>query len=147
MEKEAKHDADFYQIITWAHANRQRLMIIAAAVLLVVAGLGFYNWNKNNRGAYSANEALSKTIQAPSNAEEATNATRAEAYLKVAANYPGTSAGARALLIAGGVYFDTGKYQDARKQFERFMTEYSDHPLTPIRPFGNQCLSMRLRVI
>ena len=51
-----------------------------------------------------------------------------EAYLKVAATYANSRAGARALLLAAGGLFVEGKYADAKTQFERFNREYSDSP-------------------
>src|SRR5208282_4455362 len=52
----------------------------------------------------------------------------AEAYLRVAATYAGSRAGARALLVAASGLFVEGKYDEARTQFERFTREYSDSP-------------------
>ena len=51
-------------------------------------------------------------------------ADTAEAYLKVAAEYPKSRAGARALLVAAGSLFVNGKYEEAKAQFERFRREY-----------------------
>lgn len=127
MEKEVTQTADFYRLVAWMHTNRKRILIISAVVLVVGAGIGIFNWNKSNREA-QANEALSN-ISPPSSAEESTNAAAAEPYLKVAADYKGTSGGARALLIAGGILFDAGKFQDARKRFEQFLVDYPDYPL------------------
>ena len=127
MEKELKKTADFYQLAAWVHANRTRLIWISALVVTIGAAIGIYNWNKSNRET-QANEALSN-INAPLGVEENTNASSAEPYLKVAAEFKGTSGGARALLIAGEILFDAGKYQEARKQFEQFLGEYPDYPL------------------
>ena len=127
MEKEVKQTADFYRFVAWAHANRKRLIVISTVVLIVGAGIGIYNWSKSNREA-QANEELSN-IKLPASAEESTNAVAAEPYLKVAADFPGTSGGARGLLIGGGFLFDAGKYQEARQRFEQFLSEYGDYPL------------------
>ncbi|HZQ45884.1 MAG TPA: tetratricopeptide repeat protein [Verrucomicrobiae bacterium] len=126
MEKDIKQATDFYRVVAWMHTNRTRLIWISAIVLIVGAGIGIYTWNKSNRET-QANEALSK-VSPPSSAEESTNAAAAEPYLKVAADYPGTKAAARSLLIAGGILFDAGKFQEAQKRFEQFLGEYSDYP-------------------
>jgi TolA-binding protein len=52
----------------------------------------------------------------------------ANAYLKVAATYPDSRAGARALLLAGGALFVEGKYPEAKAQFDRFKRDYSTSP-------------------
>ncbi len=127
MENEVKQTADFYRLVAWMHTNRKRLLIISAVVLIAGGGIGIYNWNKSNHET-QANEALSN-INPPSSAEESTNAAAAEPYLKVAAEYKGTSGGARALLIAGGILFEAGKFQEAQKRFEQFLGEYPDFPL------------------
>jgi TolA-binding protein len=44
----------------------------------------------------------------------------------VAAAYPKSSAGARAVLLAGGTLFVDGKYDQAKAQFEKFVREYRD---------------------
>jgi TolA-binding protein len=51
-----------------------------------------------------------------------------EAYLKVAAKYPKSPAGARALLMAGANLFTEGKYSEAQAQFEKFTREHHDSP-------------------
>ena len=48
--------------------------------------------------------------------------------MKVAATYPKSSAGARALLLAAGSLFTEGKYPEAKTQFERFTRDYPDSP-------------------
>ena len=127
MENEVKEASDFYHLVAWVHANRKRLIWISAIVVIVGAGIGIYNWNKSNRETQGS-EALSN-VSPPASAEGSTNAAAAEPYLKVAAEHAGTSGGARALLMAGGILFDAGKYQDARKQFEQFLAQYPDYPL------------------
>ncbi len=127
MDNEGKQAVDIYRLVAWAHANRQRLIWISAAVLIIGGGIGIYTYYKSNRET-EANNALS-SINGLSMAEGTTNAAAAGPYVKVAADYAGTSAAARALLLAGGVLFDAGKYQDARQQFEQFLANYSDYPL------------------
>jgi tetratricopeptide (TPR) repeat protein len=126
MDNEVKPKADIYSLVAWAHANRQRLIWITAAVVIIGGAIGIYAYHKNSRET-EASAALSE-INFPTG-ERSTNATAAEPYLKVAADYAGTSAAARALLLAGGVLFDAGKYSEARRQFERFLADYSDYPL------------------
>lgn len=126
MENEVKQTTDIYRLVAWGHANRKRLIWISAVVLIVGAGIGIFKWTKANREA-QANEALSN-VKPPSSAEESTNAAAAEPYLKVAADHPGTGGGSRALLIAAGILFDSGKFQEAQKRFEQYLKEYSDYP-------------------
>ena len=82
---------------------------------------------------YRADEADVAASEALSNVAlpQMTGASRgdtADAYLKVAATYPGSRAGARALLLAAGGLFVEGKYAEAKTQFETFNREYASSP-------------------
>ena len=129
MDKEVTQTMDLYHLVVWFDANRKRVISILAAVLIVSAITGAYIWHKNYVET-QAGEALSNVKQ-PTTAEEAAalNATAAQAYLKIADDYPGTRGGARALLIAGGILFDTGKFDQSKAAFDKFMTEYPDSSL------------------
>jgi tetratricopeptide (TPR) repeat protein len=60
----------------------------------------------------------------------------AEALLKVAADYPGTLAAAKAILRAGTVYFDQGNYPKAQEQFERYLRAHGETPWVPQAVYG-----------
>ena len=53
----------------------------------------------------------------------------ADKLLKVADDYSGTAASARALLVAAGQLFESGKVAEAQAGFEKFVGQYSGHPL------------------
>jgi len=126
MDNDVKQSADFYDLMAWFQLNRKRVISIAVLVVVVGAVVGGYYWHKSNVET-QAQDALS-IIKPPSSAEAAASMD-AQPYLKVADNYPGTRAGGRALLIAGGNLFDAGKFDQAKQTFERFMREYGDDVL------------------
>jgi tetratricopeptide (TPR) repeat protein len=74
----------------------------------------------------AASEALSNVTV--SGAAGANRSDTTEAFLKVAATYPNSLAGARALLFAASGLFTEGKYPEAMAQFERFTREYGSSP-------------------
>ena len=82
---------------------------------------------RQNEADIAAGEALSN-VSLPQVTAAGSRADPAEAYLKVAAAYPNSRAGARALLLAAGSLFVDGKYPEAKTQFERFKRDYSDSP-------------------
>ena len=127
MENEVTQSADFFRLVAWLNANQKRVTWICAAILVVGAGIGIYIWHGNYREA-QASEALSN-VKLPASAEETLNPASAEPYLKVADEYPGTSGGGRAVLIAGGILFDAGKFDQSQALFERFLREHPDYPL------------------
>jgi predicted negative regulator of RcsB-dependent stress response len=128
MDKAVQQSADFYQLAAWFHANRQRVIAITSAVLVIAAIIGIYFWHKDYRET-EANNALSNIkLPAPSREAQA-NPADAQPYVSVADEYAGTSAASRALLMAGGTYFNAGKFDQAQAQFGRFLAEYPDSPL------------------
>jgi predicted negative regulator of RcsB-dependent stress response len=128
MDKAVDESADFYQLVAWFHANRQRVIVFTAVVLVIAGVVGLYFWHKNNREA-QANIALSNAKLPIASRETQINASDAQAYVTVADDYAGTSAASRALLIAGETYFDAGSYDKAQAQFGRFLAEYPENPL------------------
>jgi predicted negative regulator of RcsB-dependent stress response len=110
--------SDRFQI--WFGQNQRQ--VLTGATIVVAVGLiaGFYLWYKGEKEA-KASEALT-SVSLP--VGQGGRGDTADAYLKVAANYPNSSAGARAVLLAGGTLFVDGKYDQAKAQFEKFVREY-----------------------
>jgi len=127
MDKEIKHEADFYQLVAWAHANRKRLMMVLIAVVVVGGGIGFSIWNKGHHEEV-ANEALANIKDRPGSRENPTAADAAP-YVQVANDYAGTAAGIRARLMAGGALFEAGSFKEAKEQFDKFLQENPSHPM------------------
>jgi len=121
MDKETKHETDLYQLAQWAHANRKRLMAGLAALLVVGGVIGLTIWNKSHH-ELMANEALAN-IKDPPGSRENPTAADAAPYIQVANDYPGTAAGTRARLMAGGALFEAGNFKDAKEQFDKFLQE------------------------
>jgi predicted negative regulator of RcsB-dependent stress response len=126
MDKDANQTADLYFIAAWFETNRKRVITITAIVAAVGAIIGGYFWYQAARET-SAAEALSNIPQ-PATAAEAAMPASAQPYLQIADQYSGTTAAARALLIAGRIQFEAGKFDDARATFEKFMGQYSTTP-------------------
>ena len=114
-----------HRLYAWLETNKKQVLWgggIVAGLLVIIL---LINWNKNQQ-ELKASEALSEvsTVQFGNPGAK----PDAEAYLKVAANYPKSSAGTRALLLAAGNLFVEGKFPEAKTQFERFTREYHDSP-------------------
>ena len=120
------------KLFAWFETNkRQALMfVVAAAVVALVAW--FVLWQKEEK-ANTASDALSSVLvaQLSGTAARMETSESAEEYLKIAAAYPKSSAGARALLLAGGNYFLAARYPEAQAQFERLVREYPNSPFRP----------------
>src|SRR5579862_7804326 len=115
MDNDVKHTADFYRLVAWVHARRKQIAWISAAVAAVAIVVGLFIWYKNYKETAAA-ETLSQ-LKSPFSTQAPT-ADSAAPYIKLANDYPGTGAAGRALLIAGGILFDAGKFKEAQDQFE-----------------------------
>jgi TolA-binding protein len=125
MESEAVQLPLWQKAWAWFEANKRQTSWAAGAVVVVGLVVAFFVY-RQNEAEVVASEALSNATLS-----QATGASRgdlAEAYLKVAATYPGSQAAGRALLLAAGAFFAEGKYAEAKTQFERFNKEYSNSP-------------------
>jgi TolA-binding protein len=115
-----------HKALAWADANRKPVLWSAAGLVLAGLIIGFFIYHHDQREV-AAGEAVS-AVAVPHLGGGASQVGSAEGYLKVAAEYPGSQGGARALLLAASAYFTEGKYAEARTQFERFRRDYSDSP-------------------
>ena len=118
------HDAPatyLFKLWPWFEANRIRI-IWGGGIIAVVAGLiAFYSWQRDQKET-AAGEALTRVIT--SIPRDATFSQQAGLYLKITADYPGTSAGQRALLQGAAMLFAAGNYTDAQAQFQKFLDAY-----------------------
>ena len=89
----------------------------------------FYSYRQNQR-EIAGSEALTQANISDNGGQ------LAEACLKIATDYAGTSAGQRALLEGATALFTTGKYADAQTAFQKFLDTYPDNFLTPQATLG-----------
>jgi TolA-binding protein len=123
MESEVAQLPLWQKAWAWFEANKRQTLWGGGGLVVVGLVVAFFLYRQNETDV-AASEALSN-VALP----QMTGAARgdsAEAYLKVAATYPNSRAGARALLLAGGSLFVEGKYAEAKTLFERFAREHRD---------------------
>ncbi|HZR19906.1 MAG TPA: tetratricopeptide repeat protein [Verrucomicrobiae bacterium] len=110
----------------WLWFDTYKRQVALVAVILVVAGLvtWFILWQHEQKQV----EAGIALTQVATGQLEGSSAQVADAYLKVAKNYPNSMSGARALLLAAGALFAENKFPEAQSQFERFIREYQGSP-------------------
>jgi len=125
MEQHVAGLTVFEQAWAWFEANKKP--VAWGAGILVVVGLvvSYSLWSRGEKET-AAGEALSDAVAAAMSGSS--RAESADVYLKVAAEHPGTGAGARALLAAAAALFTHGKYADAQAQFQKFTRDYPDSP-------------------
>ena len=118
-----------YNFYGWLHTNRKRVLagaIVAGVIGAIVAAV---MWNRSRNEA-NANQAL---LAVPSliGGEAPGDASAAKALLGISQQYPGTSAGAAAQLLAAKELFLGGKYSEAQQEFSKFAADYSGNALVP----------------
>ena len=114
------------RIWAWFETNKKPALAGTAVVVVVGLIVWFSAWRHGERQA-AAGDALSKV--ALTQLETGGVRPDAEAYLKVARDYPGREAAARSTLLAGSAFFSEAKYDNAREQFEQFMRQYPGSPM------------------
>ena len=102
----------------WIETNKNRLIGGAVAVVVIVFVVWFFIW-KGQQQEIEAGQALTQVVVTP-------GGPTAEAYLKVAADYPSTLAGQRAQLDAATQLFIAGRYPEAQAQFQKFLNDHPD---------------------
>jgi predicted negative regulator of RcsB-dependent stress response len=134
MENDTPPSAGFYNFLGWLENNKQRVLMGAVIVLLVGTVIGFFVW-RGSQKKVDAEQALS-SVRMPFGPGQQVEPGTAEALVKVAQDYPGTMAAAKATLRAGTVYFDQGNYTKAQEQFDLFLREHNETPWVPQAVYG-----------
>lgn len=124
MEQDITESAYFFKLWAWFDKNKKQVAWGAVGVAAAGAVVGIYLWSQQEK-AKAAGQALSSALVA----RTFSRTEAPDAMLKVATTYPGTQAGAQALLLGAGELFAGGKPAEAKAQFERFLREYPAHPL------------------
>lgn len=117
------------QLWVWFEANKKQVICGAVIAAVLALAVSLYLWNASQKRV-KAGMALSQVL-ANAAFSGGVDSASAEAYLKVANEHAGTSAGAQALLLAGEAFFAQGNYTEAQTQFQRFARENPGSPLTP----------------
>jgi predicted negative regulator of RcsB-dependent stress response len=118
-----------YDFYGWLHTNRKRVLAGAVVVAVVAAIVAFVMWNNSEKEA-SANQAL---LAVPSliGAAPPGDPASGKTLLDIGQEYPGTSAGVAAQLLAARELFLGGKYAEAQREFTKFIADHPNHPLVP----------------
>jgi tetratricopeptide (TPR) repeat protein len=111
------------RLLTWFETNKTQAGYGAAAIVILGIILGYFFYHKNEQ-QIAAGEALTSVSWNLAASGAAGRPGAADAYLKVATEYPNSVAGTRALLLAGGNQFVEGKYDQAKATFDRCSRDY-----------------------
>src|SRR5689334_382680 len=116
-------------VLAWLEVNRKAVIRVGVVALVAVMGIALFLQQQSQRER-SASRAFSD-IRVPLNPGAPVEAGTAEALAKMAADYRGTKAAARALLTSAGLLFSERKYAEAEARFAQVTREYPDTQWAP----------------
>ena len=116
----------------WLEANKNRIIGVAAAILVIAGIYSFITW-QHEQAELSAGQAFTDLLMAPPAGNPSQEASALEA---LAAKYSGTAAGARSQLQAASVLYDAGNYTDAQAQFQKYLDGQPGGVLASIAQLG-----------
>jgi predicted negative regulator of RcsB-dependent stress response len=134
MSSEATQTLSIYDVLGWLDANKRGLIIGAIAIVVIGFAVAAYEWRKDQTELAASDALLG--LQASLNPRHASSQPSATALLKVAQDYPGTTAGERAMLLAAGTLFTDGKYPEAQEEFSKFVRERPQSPFAATAAYG-----------
>lgn len=134
MESGTPPSAGFYSFLGWLETNKNRIAIAAGTIVAVALIAGFILWQRGQR-AIEAEEALS-SVRMPFSPSEPVPPGTGDALAKIAEEYSGTPAAAKATLRAGTSYFAESNFAKAQEQFEKLLRDYGDTVWVPQAVFG-----------
>jgi predicted negative regulator of RcsB-dependent stress response len=128
MESDATQSGGLIAFLAWVEENKQRLIIGGVAVVVAFFAI-FLFFQYQAQKEVAASEALSN-VRLPYGAGNATPPGTLEALAKVAADYPGSQAAARAMLISAGILFSEARsekdFAKAEQLFAQVAREYPE---------------------
>jgi TolA-binding protein len=128
MQTQEATGTDFlFNLWPWIEANLKRIALVVGAAAIVYFAYAFYSYNTKQK-EINAGIAFSKVVTTPG--------SQPDAFLKVAADFPGTLAGQRALLAGAAELFTAGKYPEAQAQFQKFLDTIPESSFTPDAVLG-----------
>ena len=117
-----------FKLWPWLEANRNRLIAVGGAVILA-GGLWLFVTTQREQNEIAAGQALTQLLISPAT-------QTADAFTRLAAKYPGTAAGQRALLHAATDAFGADRYAEAQAQFQKLYSSDPAGPLAAIAELG-----------
>lgn len=127
MSSDVTQSEAFYKAWTWFETHKKQVGYGVVAVLVIGLIIGFTAYQRGQK-RQQAEEALSRVFVPQATGAAAPEQAAGE-YLKVANDYPKSSAGPRALLLGAASLYNAGKFGEAQQQFEKFVREYRDNAL------------------
>ncbi len=135
MESDITQTDALWKLWAWFEKNKKQVIYGTAGVTVVALIVWFFLWRAHEK-QIEASQALARVSLGQLMNPSAATQDHSQAFLKVAADHPDTSAAQRALLLAGASLFTQGKYAEAQAQFGRFVRENGNSQFVPQAKLG-----------
>jgi predicted negative regulator of RcsB-dependent stress response len=133
MQTQDAPTAFLFKVWPWIEANKNRVIVGTGIIIVAIFIYSYFSWQRdqNEIAAGWALTQLTLSIPATANASQL-----ADAYLKIAGDYPGTLGGRRAWMQGAAALFVAGKYPDAQAQFQKFLDAHPDGDFSAAAALG-----------
>lgn len=121
MQAQDAATAYFFKLWSWVEANLRLVVIGAGIVAVAVLLLAYYFWRQNQMEITAAESLTQLQLSTQANSDAG---RLADAYLKIAADYPDTQTGERARVLGATTLFESGSYEEAQAQFQRYLNQH-----------------------
>lgn len=135
MEQNIVESPALFNAWAWVEKNRKQVILGVSAVAVVGLIIGYSSYARSAK-EQAAGQALSQAFFTGLASRTPSGDVGAQ-LLKVATDNSGTQPGAQALLLAGGVLFNSGKFAEAQAAFDRFAQENAGNPLAAQAYYGS----------
>ncbi len=108
--------------VDYVRARSQQFITAGAALVLVVAGIAYYNKTQADSRVEAA-DMLGEAMIADDNSQTDEAIRLGERILK---DHAGTPAAAQAVLFLANRYFAQGRYGESQKLYEGYLSDYGD---------------------
>lgn len=135
MESDITQTDALWKLWAWFEKNKKQVIYGATGASAVALIVWFFVWRAHEKQV-EASEALARVSLGQLMSPAGANQDNSQALLKVATDYPGSSAAERAVLMAGANLFTQGKYAEAQAQFGRFVRENGNSQFVPQAKLG-----------
>ena len=133
MQAQDAATAYFFKLWEWVENNVKTVALGAVTIVVAAVLISYYFWRQNEMEVAAGKALTQLLISTPPNSDAG---QLANAYLQIAADYPGTQAGGRALTLGAATLFVSGKYPKAQSEFQKYLSAHPTGPFAATAALG-----------
>ena len=133
MEAQDAATAYFFKLWEWVETNLRTVVIGIIIVAIAAVVISYYFWRQSEMEVAAGKALTQLLVSTPPNSDAS---QLANSYLGIAADYPGTPAGGRALVLGAATLFASGNYPEAQAQFQKYVSLYPTGPFSATAALG-----------